>query len=195
MELKFEKGRKKMNYYIADLHIGHKNILRLSNRPFKTMDQMIEKIIENWNKTVKAEDDVYILGDVFYRYDGNLKELLQKLNGHKHLIIGNHEKQLLKNKQALYMFDSVDSYKEITDTLNGKTVQIIMCHYPLAEWNGYFRNSIHLFGHIHNNTTNDTYKLMKKIKNAYNVGADILNFTPQTLKNVIELNNKFWKEH
>lgn len=184
-----------MNYYISDLHIGHTNILKLSHRPFDTMDEMIEKIIKNWNKTVKTEDDVYILGDVFYRYDGNMKELLQKLNGHKHLIIGNHEKQLLKNKQALYMFDSVEYYKEIFDTVNGKQVQVIMCHYPICEWNGYFKNSIHLFGHIHNNTTNDTYKIIKKIKNAYNVGADILNFSPQTLSDVIEINQNFLKKH
>ena len=184
-----------MNYYISDLHIGHINILRLSHRPFKTMDEMIEKIIENWNKNITNDDHVYVLGDVFFRYEGNMRKLLQKLNGHKHLIIGNHEKQLLKNKQALYIFDSVDYYKEIVDTLNGKQVQVIMCHYPMVEWNGYFRNSIHLYGHIHNNTTNDTYKIMKKIKNAYNVGADIIDFTPQTLQGIIEKNKEFWKEH
>ena len=33
-----------MNYYISDLHIGHTNILKLSHRPFDTMDEMIEKI-------------------------------------------------------------------------------------------------------------------------------------------------------
>ena len=60
-----------MNYYISDLHIGHTNILKLSHRPFDTMDEMIEKIIKNWNKTVKTKDDVYILGDVFYHYGGN----------------------------------------------------------------------------------------------------------------------------
>lgn len=184
-----------MNYYISDLHFGHHNILRLSNRPFKNMDEMIEKMIENWNKIVSVEDDVYILGDVFYHYDGNICEILKKLNGHKHLIIGNHEKQLLKNKQALTMFESLDSYKEITDILNGKTIQVVLCHYPLCEWNGFFRNSIHLYGHIHNNTTNNTYKIMSKIKNAYNVGADIIDFTPQTLQNVITYNQNFRKEH
>ena len=46
------------------------------------------------------------------------------------------------------------------------------------------------YGHIHNNTSNDTYKLTKKLKNAYNVGADILGFTPRTLAEVRKMNEE-----
>ena len=51
-----------MNYYIADTHFGHDNIRRLSNRPFKTIEEMDKTIIDNWNSRVTDNDDVYILG-------------------------------------------------------------------------------------------------------------------------------------
>ena len=179
-----------MIYYISDLHIGHKNILKLSNRPFKNIEEMLEKIIENWNNVVKQDDDVYILGDMFYRFGGNVKNIIRNLNGHKHLIIGNHDKQLLNDKAALELFYSVDYYKEIKDTLYGKDKFVILSHYPMCEWNGFYRNSIHLYGHIHN-SINTTFKIMRNIPNAYNVGADILDFTPCTLEQIIEKNKEF----
>ncbi len=47
-----------MNYYIADTHFGHNNILRLSNRPFNTVEEMDKVIIDNWNSRVTDNDDV-----------------------------------------------------------------------------------------------------------------------------------------
>ena len=52
-----------MNYFIADLHLGHKNCLRFDNRPFKTIEEQDNYVIENWNKKITVNDDVYILGD------------------------------------------------------------------------------------------------------------------------------------
>lgn len=184
-----------MNYYISDLHLGHYNIIKMCNRPFEIVEEMQEKITENWNNVVKNDDHVYILGDLFYRFDGNMETFLKSLHGHKHLIIGNHDGRLLKNKRVCNSFESVDYYKEVDDIIDCRPVQVIMCHYPIVEWNGFFRNSIHLYGHIHNNTTNDTYQIVKHLNHAYNVGADILNFTPCTLSQVRKMNEKFWKEN
>lgn len=183
-----------MNYYISDLHFGHFNVIVMNHRPFETVEEMNETIIKNWNETVKDDDHVYILGDVFYRFDGNMEKVLKELKGQKHLIIGNHDGRLLKNKKALQLFESVDYYKEINETLNGQPTQVIMCHYPIVKWNGFFRSSIHLYGHIHN-STNETYEIMKKVPKAYNVGADILDFCPRTLESVISYNEKFKKKY
>ena len=182
-----------MNYYISDLHLGHKNIMssKMSNRPFNSVEEMDEILIKNWNNIVKNEDDIYILGDFCYKSGKNPKEYLNRLNGKKHLIVGNHDGQILRDPVCRKCF------VEIKDMLNIKdgNKNLFLCHYPMAEWPGYFRETIHLYGHIHNNTTNDTYKIMYNLKNAYNVGADILDFTPRALQDVIEYNLKFKNEH
>ncbi len=52
-----------MNFYISDLHLGHYNVIKMCNRPFSSVEEMDETLINNWNAAVHDEDDVYILGD------------------------------------------------------------------------------------------------------------------------------------
>ncbi len=80
---------------IADTHIDHDNIRRLSNRPFNTVEEMDKTIISNWNSRVTDNDDVYILGDFSYKSKAPIVYLKQ-LNGRKYLIVGNHGSKLLK---------------------------------------------------------------------------------------------------
>ena len=179
------------NFYISDTHFGHDNIIRLCNRPFKNAEEMDETLIKNWNSVVTDKDDVYILGDFAYRFEqGKLQHYLESLNGRKYMILGNHDKDIRRNahKDA---FVWVKDYADISD--NGR--RVILSHYPMVEWNGFFRGSIHLYGHIHNNVNNQAYKIMRNIENAYNVGVDILGYMPQKLEQVIELNKQFNNIH
>ena len=57
-----------MNYYIADLHFSHKNIVRFDNRPYDTIEQMNNDLIKRWNDVVTDRDDVYVLGDMFWDF-------------------------------------------------------------------------------------------------------------------------------
>ena len=75
-----------MKYYTADTHFGDARIIGLCGRPYKDLEEMTISIIMNWNSTVDPKDDVYLLGDVAYRYKGNLRLLLDSLNGKKHLL-------------------------------------------------------------------------------------------------------------
>lgn len=177
-----------MNYYLADTHLGHQNILRLNNRPFPSIKEMDETIIKNCNEMVSNTDELYIVGDLCYKSGKNPVEYLKKLNGKKHLITGNHDGRILKDPVARKYFVEIKDIETIWDN----NQMIVLCHYPLVEWNGFFRNSILLYGHIHNNVKNDTYQIVKRLPNAYNVGADILGFRPQTLENVIKLNKEFF---
>lgn len=170
-------------FYIADTHFGHANIMRHCNRPFSTVDEMDEVMIRNWNSVVNKNDDVYIIGDFCFKSGKNPAEYLKRLNGKKHLISGNHDGKVLKDPYVRSLFESIEKYDEIED--NGR--RVILFHYPIAEWNGYFRNSYHVFGHIHNKEDNEANKMMKNIKNAFNAGADCIGFYPRTLDQLIEI--------
>lgn len=68
-------------------------------------------------------------------------------------MIGNHDSRLLKNEEAMAYFESVDSLIRITDGDKG----IVLCHYPLACWNGEERGSWHIYGHIHGKGRTERY--------------------------------------
>ena len=84
-----------MTYYTSDLHLGHENILK-QRTMFSTVEEMNTFLIEKWNKKIKKNDEVYIVGDFSYRSKTPVQEYLQMLNGSKHLIIGNHDADWLK---------------------------------------------------------------------------------------------------
>lgn len=170
-----------MNYYIADTHFFHANIIKLNNRPFSNVIDMNETIISNWNRKVTKEDTVYILGDFAYKTtENNVLSILNRLNGHKILITGNHDKIILQSSVLRNHFDKIVPYLEIKD--NGK--MIVLFHYPISEWDGFFRGWYHFYGHIHNNK-NQSYHLMQQIPRAFNVGVDIINFEPKTADEII----------
>ena len=68
-----------MIYFTSDLHFWHKNAIIYTNRPFETVEEMNEKLIEYWNKTVHANDEVYILGDVTMVRPGRATEIISRL--------------------------------------------------------------------------------------------------------------------
>lgn len=170
-----------MNYYIADTHFGHDNIRILSNRPFKTIEEMDQTIIENWNKKVKDADDIYILGDFSFRSkDPGI--YLKQLKGNKHLIVGNHDGAILKDPELRKYFVEIRDMKTISD----HGTKIVLCHYPLVEWDGYYRGTKHFYGHVHNNMNNPTNQYISSIENAYNVGVDIIGFGPKALNEILK---------
>ena len=115
-----------MNYYIADLHFGHKNILNFDHRPFGDIYQMEEVITMYWNATVRKDDTVYIIGDFCWDKADEWCRILHRLAGHKVLIEGNHDLGTYPAKLKA-MFDDIKPYKEIRD--NGR--KVIMSHYPI----------------------------------------------------------------
>lgn len=83
------------SYVIADLHFGHKGLLSFTNsdgspaRPFASLDEMAEAIIDNCNRVIRPQDKLYILGDIAFS-DKSL-ELVRRINGHKRAVLGNHD--------------------------------------------------------------------------------------------------------
>lgn len=183
------------NYYIADLHFGHENCLALDNRPFKTIQDHDAFLIKQWNEKVNIDDDVYIIGDVSWHNATKTIEIFNSLNGNKHLIIGNHDKKFLRNKDFRDQFVEVADYKEITLDDRGKC-RIVLCHYPIPCFNHHYYGWYHLYGHVHNSFEWNMMKrnryLMEELYDVpckmYNVGAMLgyMNYTPKTLEEIVE---------
>ena len=102
-----------MIYYIADLHFGHKNVLHFDNRPYANIEIMDEDLIQKWNERITEDDEVYVLGDAFWKNEENSVRIVQQLHGHKHLICGNHDRI---HGKLRFHWESIEQYKEINDS-------------------------------------------------------------------------------
>lgn len=176
-----------MKLYISDTHFGHKNVIKFDNRPFSDVDEMDKAMIKLWNNRVAPGDDVYIIGDLCYRSANSPEWYLKQLVGHKHLIRGNHDGVILNSPEAMKYLDSIEKLDHVSDG----DKQIVLCHYPLAEWYKSRHGSWHIYGHIHGNR-NETYEFMKTREHAVNAAACINNYMPASMDELIR-NNEIFK--
>lgn len=157
-------------FFISDSHFGHKNIIKYSGRPFETVKEMDEALISNWNARVQPEDTIYHIGDFAFG-DGSKDpgKYFNRLNGKKHLVLGNHD-----NKKAINLdWESVGSMSEISV---GKQ-RIVLCHYAMRVWHHSYRGVWQLFGHSHGSLPeNNTL--------AFDVGVDVWNYSPVSFEEV-----------
>ena len=166
-------------YIISDTHFNHENIIKYCNRPFSSIKEMNETLINNWNKIVKKNDIVYHLGDFFLGSKFDLKEIVNKLNGQIYLIRGNHEHLNVKS----YEDAGIIVLKNAPILL--KEYKVALTHRPLP--NGMLKEGyVNLHGHIHNKKLEDIYdsKLYDKTRHL-NVSCDVLNFQPVLINDLL----------
>jgi calcineurin-like phosphoesterase family protein len=158
-------ARKVMNiWFTADHHFGHKRIIELAGRPFATVEDMDEAMIQRWNDRVAPEDLVYHLGDFAFT---DHEPYLDRLKGQKRLILGNHDHaDKVKKAQG---WSAVDSLLHITVD----ETPIVLCHYGLRVWNRSHYGALHLYAHSHGNLPGDSQSC--------DVGVDCWSFAPVTL--------------
>lgn len=176
MYIEADRGRK-LIYYIADTHFGDERVMRLAQRPFTSVNQMNNYLCGKWNAKVGGDDTVYILGDFAFD-DVAAQKIFPLLNGHKHLILGNHDKL---NVESLNMFESINQIVTVFD--EGRSV--CLCHYPLLSYENSVYGGYHIFGHIHNNQSDLAFNIVKNIPRIYNGGVDVNGFCPVTLDELI----------
>ena len=131
---------------------------------------------------------------MFYRFSA-YEQILEKLNGEKHLILGNHDewvKKLTEEQKQKYFVDGI-----IYDSLMRKKnkIELHFCHYPMLDWNGshYFGHSFSICGHIHQRKEGRlSAEVFPLIKNQFNAGVDINNYEPVTFEELIENNAEFY---
>lgn len=178
-------------FFIADLHFGHKNCLAYDNREFPSIEAHDEALIERWNNAVGIGDDVWILGDISWYSSMKTIEIFKRLNGTKHLCVGNHDKRLLKNKDVQSLFSEIVDYKELQ--LDDET-GIVLSHYPIPCYNNHYYGWYHLYGHVH---VSFEWNMMKQVQyemknlygkdsRMYNVGCMVpgMDYTPRTLEEI-----------
>ena len=171
-------------FFTSDPHFYHKNIIKYCDRPFDSEYKMNDTLLEKWNDTITDDDIIFMLGD--FSMKANAKQIagiIGKLRGEKHLIIGNHDRNILTNGFIGSQWKSVGDITKITvvdDEVSGGYQPIVMCHYPMLTWDGSHRGSWQLFGHVHG-TLDGSNKLSP---NQMDVGVDSHNFSPISYEEV-----------
>lgn len=155
--------------------------------------------MNNWNEVVGIDDDVWLLGDISWLSPTRTIEIMKSLNGKKHLIVGNHDGRLIKNRELQREFVEICNYKEL-DVGNGKI--LVLSHYPIPCFKNHYYGSYHFYGHVHNSFE---WHMMERVKYEmqelyskdclmFNVGCMIsyMNYTPRMLDEIINTtkNNK-----
>lgn len=184
-------------YFTSDTHFGHSKIIEMCNRPFTTVEEMNETMIKNWNDKVSPNDIVFHLGDFIYGGSAVWKDTLERLNGHKILILGNHDMKNFREGYRQY-FDEVLMQAEIIV----EDRSVYLNHYPFLCYGGVYREDEmkvwQLFGHVHSGPdyeNKDGWRLQYLFPTQYDVGVDNNNFTPVSWDEVKEKINKQVKEY
>lgn len=162
-------------FFTSDLHFGHENVIKYCNRPYANAATMDEELIQNWNSEVAPTDTVYILGDVFFHKLTQSMNIMSRLNGVKHLILGNHDKVIAKNPQLMQMFDHVhpELYHTVIDG-----VEVALSHYPLLSWKNASRGAFMLHGHCHGGIEFDP--AFRRL----DVGVDVHDYKPISFERI-----------
>ncbi len=169
-----------MIYFIADTHFNHANIVKYCNRPFKNICEMNEYIIQKWNSVVKKDDIVYHLGDVGFGSLEEVKGLIEKLNGTKILLRGNHDFKIGANTWKEIGFKEVYKKKIIIDNL-------VLTHAPTEEVG---ENQINILGHIHDKPLDERFNKDNHIC----VSCDVVDYMPismESIKDIISNRKKY----
>lgn len=192
-------------FFTSDTHFGHKFVSEL--RGFSEVEDMNEELVEKWNSVVGTDDTVYHLGDAVMGGFATNSHYIGRLNGHKILISGNHDRHFygLKNYEdkAQKYYDA--GFAEVTD---GRPEEILMpgvgvvsiCHFPYVpderhdeRYNEYHpkdKGNWILHGHVH--------ELWRVRDRQINVGVDVWDGFPvseQTLITVIHHPEVYSKFH
>ena len=191
-----------MIWATADTHFGHERIIELADRPFRSVEEMNEKLIENYNAVVGPRDTCYHLGDACMGKLADSLPLLQRLNGNKILILGNHDRPSVayQHKKPEAREKWLRSYHEyflvIQETLtlplcSGEDV--LLCHYPYLDpeftdhaYEGRYEalqpvneGKWLIHGHVHGQ-----WKFKGK---QINVGVDVWQYAPVALDTVLDI--------
>jgi len=162
-------------FVTSDTHFGHQNIIRYTNRPFRTWHEMGEAMIKTWNSRVGPDDIVYFLGDFAVGPGANTEYIIEvgrALNGSKFMIPGNHDFGSRLTQVMTYCKAKLIPGKEFNLTYGD--YRFIMTHEPLKGWQGREEHPqiVHLHGHSHTQFGEENLQRMIDTRK-YDIGVDM----------------------
>lgn len=174
-------------FFTSDTHFGHSNIIKYCQRPFNSAEHMDEVLISNWNEVVSPQDIVFHLGDFCFGSDKEWIKILQRLNGTKYLILGNHDLKKIANSSQIqdYFADINMQMRVVVDKQ-----KMLLNHYPFLCFEGGYQNVWQLFGHVHSSkhsTGLDKERLVHLFPTQYDVGVDNNNYRPVSFAQVSQI--------
>jgi calcineurin-like phosphoesterase family protein len=128
-------------FFISDHHFGHSHIIDFESRPFSNVEEMNSGMIDCWNSVVGRDDKVFHLGDFSFLNKEKTQSIVSKLNGYKHLIMGNHDRGRTRSWWLDAGFDEVSEYPIVYGGF------FILSHEPMYMNKQMPYANIH--GHIH----------------------------------------------
>lgn len=181
--LKFKDGSN--IWFTSDHHFNDDRIRQFCSRPFGTVAEMDQVMIDNWNRAVGKDDIVFHLGDFCLGGSAIWAQVRERLNGHIYLCMGNHD---LKNMRPGFarLFEAVTmQYHLIIEEQ-----QLYLNHNPFLCYGGSYSDVWQLFGHVHsrsNNTGKDRPRLDMIFPTQYDVGVDNNGFAPVSFYQVKDI--------
>ena len=181
-------------FYVSDYHFYHELSLKRSrSNEFGSVGEMNEEIVRRHNLKVGEDDHVYILGDVLVCSAENLRECLEntvmRLNGHLHLVAGNHDTSFLGNELFESCFETIDD----TLYLEYSRYRVVLFHYPILFWYKKQRGAYHVYGHVHDERNGMELKVLIGEDKAFNACLEINGYEPCTLRELQENNIRYRK--
>lgn len=159
-------------WLIGDTHFSHQKIIEYCNRPFRTVEEMNEILIKNWNSCIGKNDVVIMMGDFALCGKEKIIEIGNKLKGRKHLLLGNHDGGSNDTYRAAG-FEYIYKYPILLDE------KYIISHYPQKIFSdGY----INIHAHTHNNPTFSHFT-----KNSFCTSVELNNYKPILFEDIKEL--------
>lgn len=140
----------KKYWFTADWHLNHKNVLKLSSRPFGDIEQHDEYILNKCNELVDKDDVLIFCGDLAWNQSyNNYKSIFEKINCKNiYFILGNHD-----SKSALIRCQKEGLITSIIENkiFNIDSDHIFVSHFPYREFIGFHNGYYHIYGHCHGN--------------------------------------------
>ncbi len=140
------------NWFTADPHFGHANIIKYCKRPFAHVGEMDTVLTAEWNRVVQPNDTIYILGDMTFMRPDDAIAQIKRLNGKKILISGNHDAYSLKDARFRGCFEFTTPALEAKfddPECKGGSRPDTMYHYCQRVWNKRHHGAFHAYGHSH----------------------------------------------